>query len=51
MKKEAEKQEPKQQMATLPVEVLNQVLDYLGSQPYTRVFKLIPLIQENVKVN
>jgi hypothetical protein len=33
----------------LPVEVVNQVLGYLGTRPYQEVFHLIQAIQEAAK--
>ena len=50
--KEVEKtEEPTVQMATIPVEVLNAALEYLGGQPFARVAGLIEAIKENTKVN
>lgn len=33
----------------LPIEVVNQVLGYLGTRPYQEVFQLIQSIQEAAK--
>jgi hypothetical protein len=33
----------------LPVEVINQILGYLGARPYQEVFHLIQAIQEAAK--
>jgi len=33
----------------LPVEIVNQVLGYLGTRPYQEVFQLIQAIQEAAK--
>jgi hypothetical protein len=39
------------QIATIPVQVLNSVLQYLSTKPYVEVAELINGIQTEVKVN
>jgi hypothetical protein len=39
------------QMATIPVQVLNSMLQYLSTKPYVEVAELINAIQTQVKVN
>lgn len=35
----------------ISIELLNGILGYLGTQPYTQVFQLIEQIQKEVKTN
>jgi hypothetical protein len=41
--------ERKKMNLSLPIEVANQVLGYLGTRPYQEVFHLIQAIQEAAK--
>jgi len=52
MKKEVEKkvEAPKVQMVEMPMETFNKMADFITSQPYSKVFALVELIQESVKV-
>lgn len=53
--KEAKQEEPVQdvqapaEMVALPLEVVNQVLNYLGTRPYQESAKLIVAVQSNAQ--
>ena len=51
VKEVEEVKEEQVQIATIPVEVLNKVLQYLSTKPYIEVTELINDIQSQVKVN
>lgn len=42
---------PEIQTATVPVELLNVVLEYLGSRPYRDVAQIVEAIKENSEIN
>lgn len=44
-------QQPEIQTATVPVELLNVVLEYLGSRPYREVAQIVEAIKENSEIN
>lgn len=51
MKEEKEESGQTGQTGTLPLEVLNEVLVYLSTKPFSEVSKLIQIIQSEVKIN
>ena len=52
MKKKEEVQEVQEVvLATIPVVLVNAVLQYLASKPYSEVAELVNKIQSDVKIN
>lgn len=52
--KKKEVQQPKEAevpTASIPVEVLNSVIQYLSNKPYAEVYQLVEAIQKQSKVN
>lgn len=49
-KKAPQPEEAKEQLAQIPVDVLNQVLGYLSDKPFKEVQALIASVQENSKL-